>query len=524
MTLFGGFGPDPVPPAPPATRPPSDANPAAPGTPSSQPVASTRPSEPARPRGTRPSDPLGAARFDAEQEDATALDQLEFADLAYERADQLEGENKRFEAAALRTEALYAYGEVIKREPGQDRARNRLGFVKYDPAEAKKLSELQYIPLKLKGAIVEIIEQVEQRTANKKVAWPAWFSVNGGAFEDVAIEWRKIYRDAREYEALESAKATDPFYRRAEAMAAAIEGDVGPVLKRKKLDGNTFDVHPRKPYVLLVQRDKDYDTQPVADHWVEVLQQLRETFLARFRKLNLKPMEEPTAVLVLRYNTDYARYINRGQPGPVVSLAHFEPFSKRLVTWKDPNRDDRTDVKGPSEESLRTTVFHEGTHQLVDYYTTAKDPQWGANQSLWFSEGIADYFGGHGRAWDETAGKWRYEPGLINEESVQQVGAARGAGFLFSLENIGDVGKTGTAYAQGWALVYLLNNWNDNKYREKFDEYVKKELAGESGARAFEEVFGPGSIDTIEKELLEMIDVLAKASKERKIVNGRLQK
>jgi Protein of unknown function (DUF1570) len=502
----------------------------------SQAVAQAPKAEVSRPSRPRPADPLGGARWDTEQPGAGAVEHLKFADLAYERADQLEAEDKRFDAAGLRTEALLSYGEVLKREPNQERARDRLGFVRYDPAEAKKLAELQYIPRKLKGCVTEIIETVEQRTANKKVAWPAWFSVKGGPFEDVAGEWRKIYREAKDYEALEAAKATDPFYRRAESIASAIEGDVGPLLKRKKLEGATFDVQPRKPYVILVQRDIDYDSQASADATVEVLQQLRETFLARFRKLNLKPMEEPTPVLVLRYDTDYTKYCTRGEGGPIFSLAHFEPFSKRLVTWKDPDRTDRNDVKGPSVDGLRTVVFHEGTHQLVDYYTTAKDPNWGADQSLWFSEGIADYFGGHSRTWDENAGKWRYEPGLINEERVQQVDGARQGGFLFSLENlldfrrrdyeksIEDRAKTATAYAQGWALVYLLSNWNDNKYREKFDEYVKKELAGESGPKAFQEVFGAGAIDTIEKELLEMIDVLAKASKERRIVNGKLIK
>ena len=457
--------------------------------------------------------------------------------MAYDRADQLEGEGKLFDAAALRTEALTSYEDVIKKEPGQARARDRLGFVQYDPAEAKRLAELPYIPRRLKGCIEEVIESVEQLTAGKKVSWPAWISVKGGPFEDVAIEWRKAFRDAKEYEALEQAKLTDPFYKRVDTMAAAIEGDVGPLLKRKKLEGPTFDVHPRKPYVILVQRDKDFETQPVADYWVEVLYQLRDTFLARFRKLNLKPMDDPTAVLVLRYDTDYRRYVTRGEFTPIFSLAHFEPFSKRLVTWKDPDRTDHPKATGPSEEELRTVVFHEGTHQLVDYYTDfSKSKEFGQDQALWFSEGIADYFGGHGRTWDENAGRWRYEPGLINEERVQQVHQAKTSGILFELEklldyrrrdyqrDIGNVWKTGTAYAQGWALVYLLSNWEDNKHREKFDEYVKRELAGDSGSKTFEEVFGPGSIDTIEKELLDMIETLAKASKDKKIINGRLQK
>jgi Protein of unknown function (DUF1570) len=536
LVLFGP-GPSTPPEEPPTARPsPVGDSAAAPGA-ASQPEAATRPADPARAARSRPSDPIGAARFDSEQENATALDHLKFADLAYERAEQLDADNKRFEAAALRTEALIAYGEVLKREPDQERARTRLGFVKYDPAEAKKLSELQYIPRKLKAEVVEIIEQVDQRPASKRLKWPAWLNVKGGEFEDIAGEWRRIYRDAKQYEELEASKLTDPFFKRADAIASAIEGDVGPLLKRKKLEGPTFDVHPRKPYVLLVQRDKDYDTQMAADYWVDVLQQLRETFLARFRKLNLKPMEEPTAVVVLRYDTEYTKYVTRGEGGAFGSLAHFEPFSKRLVTWKDVNREDYNPNEGPSEDGIRTVVFHEGTHQLIEYFTKAPTPDWGSAQALWFAEGIADYFGGHGRTWDETAGKWRYEPGLINTERLQQIHLTKGMGALLPLENlleyrrrdyekdlVTNAFRARIAYAQGWALIYFLSTHEGEKYRDRFDEYVRKELAGESGSGAFEAVFGQGSIDTIEKGLLEMIDVLGQALKDKKILNGRLQK
>src|SRR5262249_15031144 len=161
--------------------------------------------------------------------------------------------------------------------------------------------------------ITEVAEAIAQQTAGRKVTWPAWISVKGGAFEDAAVEWRKAYREAKEYEALDQARLTDPFYKRAESMANAVEGDVGPLLKRKKLEGPTFDVRARKPWVILVQRDKNFETQPVADHWIEVLNDLREMFVARFRKLDLKPPNDPMAVLVVRYDTDYQRYMTRGE-------------------------------------------------------------------------------------------------------------------------------------------------------------------------------------------------------------------
>jgi hypothetical protein len=535
LALAGGGGD-----APP--RPPAPAPGAAPKRDDAAPPAAAAETRRVAdvPREKRPSDPIGGARWDAEAPGAGASQKLAFADLAYERADQLDAEGRKDEAAGLRKEALAAYADVIRTERDQERARDRLGYVKFDPAEAKRLAALPYLSRKLQGSITEVIEQVEEKTKGKQVPWPLWMNVKTGAFEDVAGDWRKALRAAKELEAIELAKGSDPFYQKAKNLAAAVEGDVGPVLRRKNLEGPAFDAFPRKPYVVIVQRDADYDTKDVGERWGEVLMQLRETFLARFRKLDLPPMDRPTPLLLLRYDTDYVKYLRRGdtegRPSTMTtSDAHFEPFSKRLVTWKDPDGRGTNTPRVVSEEEVRTILFHEGTHQLVDYYTKTRASN--LDESLWFSEGIADYFGGHGRSWDETSGRWRYEPGLINVERVARVGDAKAGNFLFKIRDLlayrrrdyerekeSNQPKTATAYAQGWALVYLLSNWNDQKYRERFDAYVKRELNGESGVAAFEAVFGADSIDGIEKDLHEMIDVLYQASKEKRIVNGKLIK
>jgi hypothetical protein len=534
---------DDGPPAEPEKKPSQGPAPVAPSSdrPASAPAAAAAtPATPPAPPRVRPSDPFEAARFDAEAPGAGVAEKLRFADLAYERAEQLESDGRTTAVLGLRRDALAAYEEVVRIDKNHERARERLGYVKFDLAEAKRLSVIPSLPRPLKASLDEVIEQVEQMTAGKKADWPLWMSVQGGPYEDVAEDWRKARRRALELETLDKAKQSDDFYKRAANMAQAIEGDVGPPLRRRKVQGPTFDAFPNKPFVVLVQRDVDYDTQDVAERWTEILLQLRETFVARFRKLNLPPMDRPTPLLVLRYDTDYTKYLRRGdvRGGPATAIssqAHFEPFSKRLVTWKDPDRTDRNDGQTVSEDEVRTVLFHEGTHQLVDYYTRTRASN--LNESLWFSEGIADYFGGHGRAWDDKAGKWRYEPGLINAERVSSVGDAKAGGFLFKLRDLlayrrGDYErdklvnppKTLTAYAQGWALVYLLSNWNDQQYRDKFDEYVRREFNGESGVAPFEAVFGATAVDAIEKDLHAMIDVLSAALKEKRIVNGKLVK
>jgi hypothetical protein len=153
-------------PSPNHTTTPSPSSATATTTAKPEPEPATPP-EPPRPPRVRPSDPLGAARFDAEEPGAGALAHLKLADLLYSRATELDADGKRDEAAPLRKEALAAYSEVVKLEKNHERARDRLGFVKFDPVEAKSLADLPYLPKRLKANIAEVIEQMEEQTKGR---------------------------------------------------------------------------------------------------------------------------------------------------------------------------------------------------------------------------------------------------------------------------------------------------------------------------------------------------------------------
>ncbi len=519
-------GDDAPTPTPPSVRPNSTPEPA------KLPVEAPKP--------IRPTDPFEAARFDAQLDGATVTTIKTFANMAWDRAESARKDGNTSVETSLRRDAGEAYTAILKKEIDNAEARDRLGFVRFIKADVAALLDQPWMTKALKTSVEEVLEVVEEKLG-AKLEDPVWISTRDTTVGQAAKDWKRLLPRITEREAAWKARGTDPFYKSAENLAAGVEADIGAKLRHPGVDGDCFKVFVEKPYVCLVQRDKIGGEDRIAERWLEMLQQLRVTFYARFGKpLDLAPMEKPTPVLVLRTDSDYTIYLRLGDSrAQVTSLAHYEPWSNRLVTWveKDPNQLSKGE-RGMTEEEVRTTLFHEGTHQLIDFNTKNKSARVAMEQALWFSEGMADYFGGHGRNWNESNQAWDYEPGLINTERIDQLTSSKTRDNLIPLKDLLEyrrknyVGekedprnqlKVLNAYAQGWLLCYLLSNHNDGRDRAKFDQYVKLELSGQTGESTFKSVFGPDSVSRVETELRNLIDELGKAKKEERIVNGRLR-
>lgn len=509
-------------------------------TPTPSPVtAPPKPAEPQKP--VRPSDPFDAARFDAAQPGATPDVVMTFADMAWEKAEEARKAGNESAESRLRSDAGEAYASILKKNPEDAKARERLGFVRFDREAATAALAAPWMTKSLRSGVEEVVEVLEEKLGDR-LAKPVWVSTRDAQLGKAAKEWKVLGPRLAAREAAWKARATDPFYRSAENVAAAIEADVGRKLRRAEVDGDCFRVYIEKPYVCLVQRDKVGGEDRIADRWVETLLQLKDVFYERFGgPLNLAPMEKPTPVLVLRTDIDYTKYMRLSDPrAQITSLAHYEPWSNRLVTWVEKDSAFLSkNEKGMTEEEVRTTLFHEGTHQLIDFNTKSKSPMLAMAQALWFSEGIADYFGGHGRKWNEDLQKWDYEPGLINTERIDSLTSSKERDNLIPLRELLEYRRADyvkekedtrmqlkilNAYAQGWLLCYLLANHNEGRDRAKFEEYVKRELSGQTGETTFKAVFGADAIERVEKDLRALIDELGKAKKEERIVNGRLRK
>jgi hypothetical protein len=165
--------------------------------------------------------------------------------------------------------------------------------------------------------------------------------------------------------------------------------------------------------------------------------------------------------------------------------------------------------------------FHEGTHQLVHYYTKrlveracGEEISWTDSRldsnSHWFQEGLAEWFGSavkNGDGWNLFQTNiyrlmhWKSDrEGKLEEWNLEDLLAASDSD---DLDRRG--GRMGALYyGQAWAFISFLWNFEDGKYREKFLTYFGRELAGESGLKVFKEVFGVTEVkgSELEKEYL----------------------
>lgn len=485
-----------------------------------------------------PQDPYTRARMAAYKAAGTE-ELLEFAAMAASRAEEARRHGREEAAEDYSRDAENAYRRVLDRDRDNEAARTALGFVRFSMKEARQVLESGHLSSSLKDDLMFFIEDF--KAADLSVDRPVWLRVAGRAVT-LGKRWEALQARLEEQISLAEERKTDPFYTKAERYGARLneelstrkvhEGGAVVDLHQPGVEGPAFSVHTFKPYVYLVQREDSGGEKRIAESWNQILQALLDTFYGRFgEELGVPPVDEPVAVVIFRDNTGYIRYMRRESPLATVSSAgHYEPVNNRLVCYMS------------TEDRQKETLFHEGTHQLVRWAMhenlgKARALQAGMRQGFWFSEGIADYFGGHSREFDPERRVNRYVPGRINGERVKTLAEARERGALFPLEKllsytrrdyVADKKSTDNqykilvAYAQGWAMIYYMANWKDGRYLDRFKDYLRLEFKGRSGPDAFRQVFGDVGLDSFEAGFREMLDFLIEADKKGWIVNGRV--
>lgn len=506
-------------------RGPGNGGPEDTGTP---PIAN--PLAPANDLAKAPADPYQAAKARAERE-GSATAWAEWAGLVSARADDAEKGGDAALAGGFRKDALLAWNNVLKRDPTHAIAREKIGDVLFDAAEARAFTEAAYIPGGLRDDILLAAEEILGAPLEGSTR-KSWLSGSSRG----AKEWAVLLAKARKLRQVEEDRNTDPFYADGDKMGRRLVAEFSDPAGRvdfhlEGVTGDAFAVFLRKPYVLLVQREAVGGEDKIAETWGDALEALQRTFYQKFGdKVGLPPMNKPTPVFILKNGDEYTKYLRRDDTGEqvatrVTSGAHFEPWSNRLVCYRQ------------KPETDREIVFHEGTHQIVEFAIKTAGSYRGMTQSLWFSEGIADYFGGHGKEWDAEKREWRYLPGMINKERVAALVDGKIQNSLFSIEELLDYQRlhyqednkdptkrvrTLNGYCQGWGLVYLLNDWKADKYREDFVRYVQEEFDGKSGKATFSRIFAKHGLEVIEEDFLDMIEELRIAQREGRIVDGRI--
>ena len=474
-------------------------------------------------------DPYDVARTKAQNGNYDETKRL--AEMAWNRFNSAKGRNAEDEKK-YRRHWRWAYKQILRREPQNAIAHERMGDILFDLKEAQSLADLEAVSESVRDDLLMLIEDIEanHEASLKKNRGRLWLEPR----DKEAKAWLDLKGRLEKHRKATTERATDSFYPEAERYGNKLASDLASDLVDFRLDGikdAPFSVFVHKPYVFIVQRASAGFEDRVASKWNDVLQQLLETFYGEYGEgANLTPITKPTPIVILRKASEYTKYMVRNDTDdqsltPVTSAGHFEPGTGRMICYES------------TEQAERTTLFHEGTHQIVSW-AMRRALGAGARQSLWFSEGLADYFGGHAPAVRD--GKTVYVPGRINEGRIDTLVKSKAREDLFSFEDLlayprsqyvrdntdpTKSRKVLNAYAQGWALCYFLQTWKKEKYGgQKWIDYLKQEFGGRSGKAAFTSVYGAANLAVMSKEYLEMIDELGKAKKEGRIVNGEIIK
>lgn len=320
--------------------------------------------------------------------------------------------------------------------------------------------------------------------------------------------------------------------------ADAKEKEILPIDEPRRSDGtpqkfaffvDTKDV-PR-PYLLAVEDVEVPRPAARAGEVGQILSALYATFYKRYAAhVQLKSLEEtPVPVWVFASKGSYERWrrCGNGGPSPDFARAFYAGTMQRnasgfLYLWFRDPREEKDFVEDPVEE-IREVIWHEGTHQLMDFNSPGLG--FGVGNSPWVQEGFADYVGGYSRRPDrKSPDGWAYffgVPALDRVKAIMSFGLQMKSQRGEKLEmnpSVREIAmmtypefwearsaqemKKGNAegrkaaerisgtYSIGWGLCHFLQHAEKGKYRAQFNEWLRAELSKKASPKEFERIFG----------------------------------
>lgn len=213
----------------------------------------------------------------------------------------------------------------------------------------------------------------------------------------------------------------------------------------------------------------------------ELLEKMRLTYRGLFRRRRRAPM----LTILFSSRDDYRRFVvAEGVKAAENSYGYYSGITHKAYVFE-------------SAGQTRAFLLHECTHQI---YIERMIAIAGANTSIWFFEGMAEYSEGSAI---ENGIDW----GRPHQTNLWVIKNALKRGRTFKLTAVLSVDRLETlfsgdyeseeckiAYAQVWALFYYLME----RHREKFMRYIRSEENGAGGVPRFRSLFG--SIRKLEKD------------------------
>ncbi len=286
----------------------------------------------------------------------------------------------------------------------------------------------------------------------------------------------------------------DAFHQKGLAIQASLDGIYGKGFWTYLFDDGVL---PR-PYLVAREFKSNIDLDVLSREYADIFGCLYREFYAEYgERFGLKPITEPVVVLIYAAKDAHKKARETrpelGLPNEEFMGGYYQPGTGILTQWE--------------QDDLWHVVFHEGTHQLIDYATRgARVPQ--SRQYAWFQEGVADYMGGHKCETTVENGKIvrHFTLGQFIADRFSSVQRGILENKVLPIEQLVDVNFdelhshqfqqegdtenqsfTELLYAEGWALVMFLHRNPADK--AKFDEYFYAELHGNGGKQKFAEIF-----------------------------------
>ena len=256
--------------------------------------------------------------------------------------------------------------------------------------------------------------------------------------------------------------------------------------------------HHTKPYLIALERSDRF----IAKELVEEYARRMETIHLAFRRemadgLGLPPVNDTLLkVVILNSRESFDRYCekrDKKRMAPAIK-GLYEYRERRILTYYD--------LSAPYE-----VLLHEGTHQLVHYYTLRETDGRKVPTSYWFQEGLGTYFEGFRRRID---GEIVLDPGsnsqrlptlkqiLLQQDRRDFIPLTMLVGMTVDefwdwfergmlTEPAEVTRKAQLYYAESWAFAHFLRQAGAN-HRKVFDAYFRREVAGTGSKAVFEEL------------------------------------
>jgi len=311
-----------------------------------------------------------------------------------------------------------------------------------------------------------------------------------------------------------------------EAMHSAVSS-----LRNQYLRDLELTVVKEWPYVVLIEnfgtpKRMQYHHDAKAAQLRAYYRYVRETY----PELTSKEPDTPFCIIIFKDRKRFLDFNKQRNNDKSEARAFYNRQSRFVYTYEK-------ESKGRWVRPAYTigVLYHECTHQYLDFLR----PRNSLSDSCWFEEAFAEYLAGVKIVKKKDEPVPRYELGAINIEECRSIQGAIRARRNFPFVDLfrcrtydeadstynlrfGEKGERRgmqLLYCQGWSFIYFCMQEPTGKYRAKFLDYVREDVAGNGDYRTLCKCFGIAGDDQwkpVEREWLAYTKKLLPPPKTRR--------